>query len=294
MNNLYTTPQIRTSYSQMLASNRMLSKRKISYLSLLIIVSLLTSTYFSVAALKSSGIPNTNSQPKGLNSLIQPKSTSDSPKLSGNVTGTAVSSTNTDPNSRKNCTPTKSYAKPSTPTADSRSNSVNQSQTIISYYKVYGKTPNEISNQIYSCTPVTSNGKKFAASTNYAINWSILYSPVKNSQSHCRVISAGVGLSISKVFPAWEATTNTSASTKNTWNAFIANLKQHENEHQAINQMYATKLLNELNKLAPTNCNTISDVAKVKAQSVIASLDAANIRLDATTDHGATDGAKLY
>ncbi len=205
--------------------------------------------------------------------------------------GNALSSTNSQPDN-KTCTPAKSYTKPREPQALSWSNQVNLSETVTSHYKVYGDTTEQIASQIYSCTPVQHNKRKYAASTDYAINWAIQYTRVVHT-NQCTVSSAGVGLSIAMVYPAWSNSGTADSTTKKEWKDFITHLEEHEEEHKAINIHHANRLLSSLRNLPTTDCDSIQQLANTTATSVVKQLDKQNIEFDKVTNHGATQGAKL-
>lgn len=286
-----------SSYSQMLVANNShaRSQRKlkalfvlagVAFLGLVISFNLLSNSGNLVASSTESDSQTVSLSDK-LSSVVNLKN------ASSNSTGTAVSSTSTDPSAAKNCTPAKSYLKPAKPVANSRSNSVISAQTIVSSYKVYGNSTNQINNQIFSCTPVQIGGNKFAASTDYAITWSVAYVTVSSNPGMCRVSSAGVGLNMSMVFPSWQPSKSASKQTKQQWNSFIAELKSHESEHAQINQRYANKVLAKLKNLPATSCSSIASQANAKANAVVNSMDSANKNLDSHTNHGANTGARL-
>lgn len=275
------------SYSQMSVANSK-SQRKLKAIFVLAAVAFIA----SLGLLSSSTNLNadTSNNPTTASSVTDKLTKLTSQTDSRKANGTAVSSTSTD-SAVKNCTPSKSYLKPAQPIASSKSNSVISKPMVSSNYAVYGNNSEQINNQIYSCTPVLSDGQRFAASTDYAISWSISYKVQANGI--CKVTSAGVALNQSMVFPDWKASANTSAQTKKQWHSFITNLKAHETEHAQINHKYANKILGELRSLPATNCATISAEANARANSLVKSMNAANNSLDSHTNHGESTGAQL-
>lgn len=259
----------------------------VTFISLVFSLNLLSSSAASKTA--NTDKPNTNSATQ----LLAKLTNASSDKSGNKATGTAISSTNTSLDAVKNCTPARSYQKPSNPTVDSRSNQVISAATITTSYQVYGNSSEQINNQIFSCTPVLSNGKRFAASTDYSISWSIAYRTISGNPGMCKVSSAGVGLNQSMVFPSWKASSNAPSKTKQQWKSFISNLEDHEQEHAEINRQYANRILSELRNLPATNCGNISHVANSRANGLVKSMDKANRDLDSHTHHGATTGASL-
>jgi predicted secreted Zn-dependent protease len=158
------------------------------------------------------------------------------------------------------------------------------------YYTVYGTTAGQINNQIFTCTPVGLLEGRFAASTDYAINWA--YSFSSNQTGQCQVTQASVSLATAITLPNWQAGFG-NVQLQNQWNAFVSHLTTHENGHIQFAQQYAAQILNDLQNFPPTDCATITQAVDSKAHSELAALDQANEAYDATTNHGATQGAIL-
>lgn len=188
------------------------------------------------------------------------------------------------------CVPLTSYAQPAAPSSTSVSSGLNQLPTQIVNYTVYGNTKDQISIQLHTCSPVSHAGVRYAASTDYSINWSFKYQ--SDEAGICKVSSAYVGLHIIKVMPRWQPT-STNAQLSNSWKAFYANLDHHENGHANLDRQYAERILSELQNLSPTTCDTINANANARANALIAELNRANDHYDATTSHGSTEGANL-
>ena len=151
-------------------------------------------------------------------------------------------------------------------------------------YTIYGNTMNDIRSQIMRCAP-GANGNvsaEFTAQTAYNLVWN--YSMVTTDS--CHLTDVRVGLRIKMSLPNWQAGTSVTPGLTTRWQTFITNLLTHENGHAALDTQYAEKMVNDLNGADCSNAKNITDTD-------VAALNAANDAYDATTNHGATQGAIL-
>ena len=95
------------------------------------------------------------------------------------------------------------------------------------------------------------------------------------------------------ILPAWQPGGSAAAGLAGNWQNLIASLTVHENGHVAIDQQYANQLLNDLQSLPATACESLAASVATKAAADIAVLNTANAAYDAATNHGATQGAVL-
>lgn len=189
-----------------------------------------------------------------------------------------------------NCTPAQGTIRPNVPTLTSASSGLVQSPMSIQTYTVYGNSTEQISNQINNCSPVVSEGVRFAASAEYTINWTFQYQGTEDGL--CKITNASVGLGLSKTLPKWQPSSpNKSLQTR--WDNYIANLSGHEDGHINLDKKYAEMILSELTNYPPAPCDTINSSANSRANALVAELNQANNRYDAATDHGTTEGANL-
>lgn len=157
-------------------------------------------------------------------------------------------------------------------------------------YAVHGLSTAQINSQMAACSPVVQNGDGFDASTLY--NLSTLYNFGMNSDGLCTVTSASVGINVGMVMPAW-SNAGASSSLTSTWNRFITNLQTHENGHATIDESYASKIYTDMISVPPTDCGSINATVKAVVANDTAAMNAANDSYDASTNHGATQGASL-
>ncbi|HEX5447953.1 MAG TPA: DUF922 domain-containing protein, partial [Candidatus Saccharimonadales bacterium] len=190
------------------------------------------------------------------------------------------------------CTPDTSYKLPSSVDLSDKSEGLHIVQDRTSFYRVYGNTLDQIRQQMRTCAPATGGTdaqSEFAAETSY--NLSSQYSWTADEAGVCHVSSVKVGLHINMVLPKWQSPVNADDSLTITWGNYTNHLRTHENGHAAIDKSYASKLLNDLKNFPSTDCSSIADKLKSKAKADISALDSANNVYDASTNHGATQGA---
>lgn len=189
------------------------------------------------------------------------------------------------------CTPSGLSTNAAIPLLNPSANGITDTGTKTSYYAVFGNTKSQIAGQIHACSPVVSSGTRYAASTDYVINWTFKFQGDDND--NCRITTANVGISIGKILPSWQSTPTTSTDTQVAWNAFITNLSRHEEGHASLDRQYASQILSTLQSLPSTSCTSIQAEANARAKAIIVQLDQANEQYDAVTQHGTTQGATL-
>jgi predicted secreted Zn-dependent protease len=205
-------------------------------------------------------------------------------------THTSVKATSPKSTSAPNCQ-RGNYSQPVMPTARASEPGLHQNVAASTTYAVYGNTVDETNNQIAKCTPVDSDGDRFAASTDYALNWAFSFQD--NGDGLCHVTAASVSINIGVIYPSWQPTFGAAAGLNASWQRFITNLAAHENGHVNIDQAGAAQLLADLQNFSATDCNTIVAQATAKANADIQAIDQTNDNYDAATNHGQAQGAVL-
>ena len=188
------------------------------------------------------------------------------------------------------CQPS-NYSGPSAPAAVASQPGLHQNILAPSYYTVYGNTTDQVRRQIAACSPANSGGERFAASTDYALNWAFDFA--SGDDGLCRVTAASVALNVSVVYPSWQPSSGAAAGLDASWRKFITSLSAHENGHVQINQAGAAQLLAGLQGFPATSCDTIVAQVTAKATADIQAINQSNDRYDSNTGHGATQGAVL-
>lgn len=182
-------------------------------------------------------------------------------------------------------------ATPATPAAVASNPGMHQNVQAASYYTVYGNTTDEINNQMANCTPIGSDGDRYAGSTDYSLNWAFSYED--NGTGMCHVTAASVSINIATTLPRWQPTAGAAVGLNASWQSFITNLTTHESGHAQIDLAGAAQILSHLQSLADTRCDSIVSAAATKANLDIQAINQANDNYDVSTIHGLTQGAVL-
>ncbi len=164
----------------------------------------------------------------------------------------------------------------------------------VQYYTVHGATGAQVRRQIQQCAPrqnASDSVAEFTAQTGYFISWQ--YSYASRSDGTCVVTNAKVGLHVAMILPSLEPTAGASESFTTEWQKFATSLATHENGHVELDKQYARDMLTDLQNFPAGNCDTIRQSIDAIMQNGVVRLNIANERYDATTAHGASQGAIL-
>lgn len=157
------------------------------------------------------------------------------------------------------------------------------------YYQVYGDSVAELRDAIENC-PLRAKVGAYHAVTTYQLNWS--YTPTV-SNGVCSMHNVRVGLHVNQYLPLFTPSPSTPVSATAAWNAYYTSLKAHEDEHASIDREYAQQLATALQNIGSLDCTTFATQVKTTIDSYVTMLNTANELYDATTNHGATQGATL-
>ena len=253
-----------------------------------VFIAIISSGFLLLASsTKSDSTPLTATIIKKTKPAIKPQTTDAGGSSTPKKIATTVATAPTTPS----CTPLSAVTRPVAPALVGLNSGIYQIPTTTVNYTVYGATTKEISNQIHTCSPVVHEGSRYAASAEYAINWS--YNFKADETGLCSIVDARVGLHIVKLLPNWQPIGSPSNLLQSRWNVFITNLNRHEDGHASIDRRYAEKLLAELSNFPPMECNQIDAAANANARAIINELNMANESYDNSTNHGTTEGAFL-
>ncbi len=107
----------------------------------------------------------------------------------------------------------------------------------------------------------------------------------------CRAIAVSAAFNVEFIYPRWVAPPSPSAELVLQWNAYVAALQTHESGHElngidATNDAYAA-----IKALDVVSCGDFNAVAQAAIDAATARAKQADVSYDATTNHGATQGA---
>jgi predicted secreted Zn-dependent protease len=166
-----------------------------------------------------------------------------------------------------------------------------QSTTQVVTYTVTGKTLNEISASLEKnamADPHEPNSAYYAR-TNWHIQGQWFWTPTARG---CEVDRGTVTVAITITLPALKTTAGVPADVQNRWNAFIRNTSAHEQGHARFALEGARDYQRDLGNFPPApDCNVIQTQLRDLYNRDFEKIDRVNVKYDADTQHGLTQGA---
>lgn len=197
-------------------------------------------------------------------------------------TATAPSLTVAPPNptiaTRKTATIQVLTVAPPDPTVES----VDIPNATIVYYDIAGTTEQDLRAQLNSLGPVGFDKYKGDATTNWYIKWNW---PGYGTDT-CDLSAATVSYDIQIIFPRWLPPKNADPDLVVKWTAYIQALATHEKGHVDFVVEHYTSVLEAIH-------NATCETADADAQTALAPIRQHDVNYDATTSHGATQGARF-
>lgn len=176
------------------------------------------------------------------------------------------------------------YQKPSALSTPSLPLGVTIQRDTTQTYEVYGNTLTQLRRSIDACGARISSAGIYHALTGYNITWQ--YTPTQNANGTCSLVNVKIASHISQYLPS-------STTSLSSWRTYLQALQTHEDGHVDINIRHVQSLQAKLVALQNVDCVTLSATANQTIQTELALLASANELYDATTNHGATQGALL-
>ena len=157
------------------------------------------------------------------------------------------------------------------------------------YYDVSGATPEEIRRQMTKHGTKWDDGKTYDAVT----TWDIKYRyDTTREGGGCYVTSAKTKIGIVFRYPRFTPQADTPESVLNRWNSYMNNLQAHEIGHRDLAVDAAHEISESLSAMAGFNtCREADKAVTAVAREKLGRMKQAQIDYDATTRHGATQGA---
>lgn len=152
----------------------------------------------------------------------------------------------------------------------------------IIYYDISGSTENELRDQMDSLAPIGPDGYRGDALTNWYIRWTWDGYGTEN----CDLSTAKATYDIKVTMPRWIPPQDASPALIGTWNKYILALAGHEKGH-VDNVIVNLPIL--INAIRRATCST----AEARAQELLSDIRQNDVNFDASTNHGATQGAQF-
>ncbi|XGV98454.1 MAG: DUF922 domain-containing protein [Leptolyngbya sp. BL-A-14] len=158
-------------------------------------------------------------------------------------------------------------------------------------YKIQGKTAAELRSQMNQLGPMNQDeGKRFDASTLWDLDAQFTAGGKKGVS--CKVKTVTVTVKTTFNLPEWTPPDGTPQALIDRWKKHLAALQTHEEGHKQLGIDAGNDLLAQLKAMpAAPSCDAINKVAAQKRDAVKASFKQKHKAYDASTKHGATQGA---
>ncbi len=158
--------------------------------------------------------------------------------------------------------------------------------THVEYYEVHGRTVAEVAADLRRLGPKDAQGRARAGFASSPLRWT--YSKRSNGRE-CNAFTVRVTVSTDIVLPKWVPPADTVPGLLALWNQSMAALTVHENGHKDISVRYA-KLIRDQIAAMRAPCRSFSVNADSASNRLVGEMRAAQVRYDAETLHGVTQG----
>ena len=175
---------------------------------------------------------------------------------------------------------------PENPALDTFPASVTGSTEVI-YYDIHGRTDRELVADMRRLGPKTAAGGIFFGETESPMRWQYRTRP---DAGQCTLYAVTVRVSSQITLPRWMPPVDTVPGLYYRWQTFLAALQVHEIGHKDLSGHAAAEIIRQLNALN-TSCSTLSHDVQRITDGIVAQLRDDQVRYDAETRHGATQGA---
>lgn len=172
------------------------------------------------------------------------------------------------------------------PASDARAPSARALESMpnvtVVYYDIAGSSVSELRSQMRDRGPAAPSGERFDGWTNWQFNWTW----PGYGTSVCSLAEAEVTYGIEVTLPRWTPPSGTSDALKATWAKYSEALALHEKGHVDL-------VLKHSGSVAAAIKSGSCDTAEADARAALERIQRLNDSYDDSTDHGATQGARL-
>jgi predicted secreted Zn-dependent protease len=160
-----------------------------------------------------------------------------------------------------------------------------------SYYEITGTTANDLRAQMDRLGPVSRFNSRHDGYTDWYVNWSYPYSTTNSS---CTAGPIGVKVTITFIFPKWEAPSETPKGLVEDWTNYLNALQTHEHGHKAVAIEAGREILRSLKALpAYRSCEELEQAADITGQQILIGFRQKENDYDRDTAHGITQGVQF-
>lgn len=157
-------------------------------------------------------------------------------------------------------------------------------------YVVRGSTLSELRKQMSELGPTDSAGRHDAYTT-WLVRWSY---PYEREASSCGLGKVKVSLTVTYTMPDWDRPADAPSAVVTRWDRYMKDLQRHEDGHRDNGYGAARDILRELRAFGTREtCDDANRAASQRAERIVDEYRKKDVSYDATTRHGATQGARF-
>lgn len=161
----------------------------------------------------------------------------------------------------------------------------------VTWYEVHGDTLREVGEWMDRHGPASADGRRFHGYTEWAVSWRYRYRP---GRTGCAVTALETDLAVTMQLPRWHPGADASPAAIGEWARYSAALRAHEDGHAEIGASAAGAIRQELSALRnASGCEALAKELDARGMAIIEEHQAREREYDASTRHGATQGARL-
>lgn len=161
----------------------------------------------------------------------------------------------------------------------------------VTYYDVHGDSLQDAGQWMDRHGPSGADGRRFHGYTRWAVSWRYQLQP---SRDACTVALLETDLRVTMQLPRWHQPEGLPATAAREWDRYSAALRAHEDGHADIGAAVADAIGRELAAMRNTSgCPALAQEIDRRGMEILEDHRARELQYDATTGHGASQGARL-
>ena len=162
-------------------------------------------------------------------------------------------------------------------------------QTSKKYYAVSGMNADDIRASLTHNSPVTYNGKKHDARTDWQVSWNYYW---RETHRECKLTRINTSLEVTYTLPRLTTHAKLEEPLKSRWDNYYEALLKHEQGHQDFGFKSAREIQTTLQGLKPRkDCETLQKDANAAGHRILKKYAALEKNYDKETNHGMKNGA---
>jgi len=162
----------------------------------------------------------------------------------------------------------------------------------VEFYDVQGSSGAEVLKSMNERGPVGKDGLRHHGHTSWHVKWT--YHLAYQGKS-CEIASLVIEPSGTMTLPRWDRPDRASKNLKQEWDRYAAALREHESGHYDFALSASNEIKQRLSSLnGSAGCQALRGEIDSKARAVLSEFQAKELDYDATTKHGATQGARFF